>query len=77
MACDARDDVHLAEFESLRRAAFPKLIVHGREDILVRFEHGVALHEKIGGDFLALDNVGHGIIVQARDGTRMCKVFLA
>jgi pimeloyl-ACP methyl ester carboxylesterase len=59
-----------AEFARIRSAVFPKLIIHGRDDILVRFVHGEELHRKIGGEFLPVDNAGHGVTVQARELVR-------
>jgi hypothetical protein len=50
--------------QSLKDAKFPKLILHGTADELVRYVHGEDLKRKIGGALVSFDGVGHGINLQ-------------
>ena len=50
--------------QKLKSSSFPKLILHGTDDMLVRYVHGEDLKNKIGGEFISFDGVGHGINLQ-------------
>jgi len=52
------------EIKKLKSSSFPKLILHGTDDMLVRYVHGEDLKNKIGGEFISFDGVGHGINLQ-------------
>jgi pimeloyl-ACP methyl ester carboxylesterase len=44
----------------LRNANTPTLVIHGTEDPILPYEHGVSLAETIpGADLMTLDKAGH------------------
>jgi pimeloyl-ACP methyl ester carboxylesterase len=48
--------------EPLSSIAVPTLVIHGTEDPMFPFEHGLALaHEIPGAELLRLDGAGHGV----------------
>ena len=46
----------------LKEIKVPTLVIHGTEDPIIPFEHGIAISEKIeNSDFMIMDRVGHEI----------------
>ena len=46
----------------LKKIKAPTLVIHGTEDPIIPFEHGIAISEKIeNSDFMIMDRVGHEI----------------
>ena len=46
----------------LKEIKAPTLVIHGTEDPIIPFEHGIAISEKIeNSDFMIMDRVGHEI----------------
>ena len=60
---------HLDEndLSALKAAPFPKLIVHGEVDELIKPAHATELHKHIGGTLTIYEGVGHGFVVQAAE----------
>ena len=54
------------QVKALRECPFPKLVLHGAADELIKPVHGQILAERIGAKLLMYENTGHGITVQKR-----------
>ena len=59
------------QLHQLKQCKFPKLIMSGTEDKLVREINSYLLHKAIGGDFVVLDGAGHGFLVEYPDEVNM------
>ncbi len=58
---------HSDQRQHLGRVGVPTLVLHGRDDDDCPIEHGVGLADGIGARLVALEAVGHGVLVQATD----------
>jgi pimeloyl-ACP methyl ester carboxylesterase len=69
--------VSWSKLAQIKNAAFPKLIMVGTEDKLVREINSYLLHKAIGGTFTVLDGAGHGFLVEMPDevNTNLQAVF--
>lgn len=56
--------VSWSKLAQIEKAPFPKLIMVGTEDKLVREINSYLLHKSIGGTFTVLDGAGHGFLVE-------------
>jgi 3-oxoadipate enol-lactonase len=62
-ACLAHDT-----YDELNRISVPTLVIHGDADLLVPFENGVTLNEKINGaEFFKVPGAGHLYVTEAQD----------